>query len=78
MGPVLFSKGLLRIHADEAAGLIFENRSAVDFWVHEHRKQRKSHQMSIRVKRSKGLFTLKTAATQAVLSSPAMNGGLVA
>jgi hypothetical protein len=45
----LIEEDLLRIQPDEAAGVVFENRSAVDILVQEHRKHRKSHQVAIRM-----------------------------
>ncbi|GLS40148.1 hypothetical protein GCM10010869_57450 [Mesorhizobium tianshanense] len=37
------------IRSGEAYGGGFENRSAADIWVREHRKRRKRHQMAARV-----------------------------
>src|SRR6266542_3448229 len=49
------------IRSGESNGGGFENRSAADIWVREHRKRRERHQMAARVEFPNGLLAVASA-----------------
>ena len=66
---VTLTKRLFEIRSGEPYGGDFENRSAADIWVREHRKRGKRHQMAARVEFPNGLLAANAVEPSASASA---------